>query len=141
MDLLYPKESYEIRGACFWIWKEFGSAFKESIIDKALTEELKGRGLKVDDQKRIDIYYREKKVGTYIPDKVINDIIIIEVKAKPSLTKQNIKQFWHYLKSTDYKLGFLVNFGEQLEIKRIIYDSARFKNKTVQKRSAKNPRN
>ena len=123
--LLYEKESYEIRGACFWVRKEFGSAFKESVVDNAITEELKKRGLHVESQKRIDIYYQGKKVGTYIPDKVINNAIIIEMKAKPFLTKQDIKQFWHYLKGTNYKLGFLINFGNRLEIKRVVYDKAR----------------
>ena len=125
MGLLYEKESYEIRGGCFWVWKEFGSAFKESVVDKALTEELTRRGLNIENQKRIDIYYRDKKVGTYIPDKIINDAIILELKAKPFLTKQDIKQFWHYLKGTNYKLGFLINFGDKLEIKRVVYDTAR----------------
>lgn len=125
MSLLYEKESYEIRGACFWVWKEFGSAFKESIIDNALTEELVKRGLNVENQKRINIYYNNKKVGVYVPDKIINNAIIIEVKAKPYLTNEDIKQFWHYLKGTKYKLGFLINFGDRLEIRRVVYDEAR----------------
>lgn len=125
MGLLYEKESYEIRGACFWVWKEFGSAFKESINEKALVEEFIKRGLKFDRQKRIDIYYNGKKVGTYIPDMIIENKIIVELKSKPVLTKQDIKQFWHYLKGTPFKLGFLINFGNKLEIKRVVYDSAR----------------
>jgi GxxExxY protein len=94
MGLLYEKESYEIRGACFKIWKEFGNAYKESISDKALTIELKNRGLGVEDQKRINIYYNGQKVGTYVPDKVVNNQIIIELKSKPFLTPGDIKQFW-----------------------------------------------
>jgi GxxExxY protein len=94
MSLLYEKESYEIRGACFWVWKEFGSAFKESVVENALVEELKRRKLKIEKQKRIDIFYRGKKVGVYIPDIVVNGVIIIELKAKPILMKQDIKQFW-----------------------------------------------
>jgi len=125
MSLLYEKESYEIRGACFWIWKEFGSAFKESIIDKALTEELLRRGLKVENQKRIDIFYQGKKVGTYIPDKIVNDSILIELKAKPFLTKSDYLQFQRYLKGSNYKLGFLINFGNKLTIKRYVYDKIR----------------
>lgn len=127
MGLLYPKESYEIRGACFWIWKEFGSGFKESIIDKALTEEFKRRHLQVENQKRIDVYYNKVKVGTYVPDKIINDIILIELKSKPFITRGDIKQFWRYLRASEYKLGFLINFGNTLEIKRIIYDTARIR--------------
>lgn len=125
MTLLYEKESYETRGACFWVWREFGSAFKESINEKALVEELRRRGLQVERQKRIDIYYNGKRVGTYVPDIIVNGIIIIELKSKPLLTKQDIKQFWHYLKATHYKLGFLINFGNRLEIKRVVYDTAR----------------
>lgn len=124
--LLYEDVTYEIRGACFWVWKEFGSAFKESVIDKALTEEMKKRGLKVDSQKRINIYYNEKKVGTYIPDKIINDCVLVEVKRKSFLTKQDKEQFWHYLKGSEYKLGLLINFGDKaLEFKRVIYDQKR----------------
>lgn len=123
---LYQKETYEIRGACFWVWKEFGSAFKESVIDKALSEELERRGLKVENQKRIDVHYRNKKVGTYVPDKIVNGVILIELKRKPFLTKQDKQQFWHYLRGSEYKLGLLINFGdEKLEIKRVIYDTAR----------------
>jgi len=126
MELLYQDITYEIRGACFWIWKEFGSAFKESIIDKALTEELVSRGLRVDDQKQINICYKGKKVGTYIPDKIINDCVLVEVKRKSFLMKQDKEQFWHYLKGSDYRLGLLINFGdEKLEIERIIYDEKR----------------
>lgn len=124
--LLYEEITYQIRGACFWVWKEFGSAFKETIIDKALTEELEKRGLKVENQKRISIYYNGKKVGMYIPDKIINDRVLVEVKRKSFLTKGDKEQFWHYLKGSEYKLGLLINFGDdKLEIKRVVYDSAR----------------
>jgi GxxExxY protein len=79
----------------------------------------------VEDQKRINIYYNGQKVGTYVPDKVVNNQIIIELKSKPFLTPGDIKQFWRYLKGTNFKLGFLVNFGNKLEIKRVVYDTAR----------------
>lgn len=107
------------------MWKEFGDAFKETIIDRALSIELKNVGLEVEEQKRIDIYYHDQKVGTYVPDKVVNGKIIIEIKSKPFLTKGDVKQFWHYLKGANYKLGFLINFGNKLEIKRVVYDTAR----------------
>jgi len=127
-DFLYENESYKIRGACFDVWKSFGGAFKESIIDKALTKALSKQGLKVDEQKRIDIYFENEKVGTYVPDKIINDCILLELKAKQFITKQDIDQFWKYLKGSKYKLGFLINFGpDKLIIKRIVYDSARNK--------------
>lgn len=127
-DFLYEQESYLIRGACFDAWKEFKGMFKESVIDRALTIALEGRKLNVESQKRIDIYFQGKKVGTYVPDKIINEKILLELKAKPFFTKQDTEQFWKYLKGSNYKLGFLINFSPvKLQIKRIIYDTARTK--------------
>jgi len=125
-DYLYEKEMQAIRTACSEVWRKFGGAFKESIIDKALTIALEKQGLKVDSQKRIDIYFEGKKVGTYIPDKIVNDIILIELKCKPRLFQEDKRQFWHYLKASFYKVGLLINFSPQkLEIYRRVYDKAR----------------
>lgn len=133
-DFLYEQESYLIRGACFDVWKEFKGMFKESVIDKALTISLEERGLNVESQKRIEIYFKNKKVGTYIPDKIVNNIILIELKCKTFVLKQDIEQFWGYLKGLQYKLGFLINFSPtKLEINRVVYDTARIT-------SATNPR-
>jgi len=127
-DFLYPIETYLIRKACFKVWKEFGGAFKEKIIEKALTEELINLGLEVVNKKSIDIYYNGKKIGAYIPDKIVNDKILLEIKCKTFLTKEDERQFWLYLKGSKYKIGLLINFGsEKLEIKRRIYDKAREK--------------
>lgn len=127
-DFLYEQESYLIRGACFEVWKAFKGVFKESIIDKALTIALTEKGLKVELQKRIDIYFKEKKVGTYVPDKIVNDAILIELKSKPFVAKEDIEQFWKYLKGSKYRLGFLINFSPtKLQIKRVVYDTARQK--------------
>ena len=127
-DFLYENESYKIRGACFDVWKSFGGAFKEKIIDRALTKALEKRGLRAEEQKRINIYFENEKVGTYVPDKIINNCILLELKAKQFITKQDMDQFWKYLKGSQYKLGFLINFGPtELTIKRIIYDKARKK--------------
>jgi len=127
-DLLYPELSYKIRGAFFKIWKEFGPAFKEAVYQKALEKEFRDCGINFESQKRLPIYYQDEKVGLYVPDFIVEDKIIIEIKHLPFLTIKEKKQVWYYLKGTDYKLLFLVNFGgEKLEIYRRIYDSARKK--------------
>lgn len=80
----------------------------------------------MDSQKRIPIFYRGEKVGEYIPDFIIEDKIIVELKCKPYLIKEDKRQFWLYLRGSHYKLGFLINFGSRkLEIKRRVYDKAR----------------
>jgi len=131
-DLLYQEESGKILEACKAVYKEFGGSFKESVVDNALTVALEKQGLVIESQKRIDIYFSGVKVGVYVPDKVVNGKIMIEVKCKPFVSKEDEKQFWRYLKATEYKLGFLINFSpSKLEIKRRIYDLARNKRDSV----------
>lgn len=131
-DFLYEDLSYQIRGAVFEVWKRFKGIFKETVIEKALVKELGDRGLNVESQKRIDIYYKGERVGNYTPDLVLNNLIFIELKVKPFLTREDERQFWHYLQGSEYKLGFLVNFGsKKLEIRRRVYDEAREKYKKV----------
>ena len=126
--LLYEDLTYKIRGACYDVWNSFGGAFKEKVVDNALTVALEQRGLKVKNQVRIDIYFMDKKVGTYQPDKIVNDLVLLELKCKPYLTQEDKRQFWLYLKGSQYKLGLLINFGtKELEMERRVYDSARSK--------------
>lgn len=89
------------------------------------------RGLSVEKEKRLDVFYNGKKVGTYMPDLVVNDTIIIELKAKPRLTQDDVKQFWYYLRGSKYKVGYLINFGAPngVQITRRVYDTARTKTK------------
>lgn len=108
------------------MWNEFGGAFKEKIVENSLHIVLKEKGLNIEIQKRINIYFKNIKVGVYVPDIVVDDKIIIELKCKPILIKGDIDQFWKYLKGSKYKLGFLINFSPTgLIIKRFIYDTAR----------------
>lgn len=131
-DFLYEDDSYKIRGAAFEVWKVFRGIFKERVVENSLKKELENLGLKVESQKRIDIYYKDQKVGTYTPDIIVNDSILIELKVKPFLTKEDDRQFWLYLRGSKYRLGFLINFGSKnLEIKRRIYDKARDRYKKI----------
>jgi len=121
-NLLYERESYTTRGACFKVFNALGGGIKESIIVRALTKELITQGMTIENQVRINVLYNSEKIGVYIPDLVVNKKILIEVKSKPYLTKEDEKQFWGYLKGSSYKLGFLINFSpSQLIIKRFIH--------------------
>ena len=121
-DFLYEKESYKIRGACFKVYNALGGGIKEKIIERALTKEMASSGMKAENQVRIDVFYDKEKIGVYIPDLVIEGKIIVEIKSKPFIEKEDEKQFWGYLKGSEYKLGFLVNFGpDKLMIKRFVH--------------------
>jgi GxxExxY protein len=130
LALLYPTESYIIRGLAFEIYKLFRNNHKEVIYHNAFYLGLKQKGLKVEKERRINVYYENNKVGTYTPNLIVNNSILVELKAKPKLTQEDIKQFWYYLKGSEYKLGFLINFGSAIgvEIIRRVYDIARDKN-------------
>lgn len=118
-QFLYPQESYILRGACFNIYKKFRNTQKESVYQRSLLEELKSKGLNIEREKQLPVFHLGKKVGIYTPDLILNNIIIIELKAKPFLHKEDLKQFWYYLKNSEFRLGFLVNFGEPNGVKII----------------------
>ena len=120
--LLYEEESYKIRGACFRVYNTLGGGIKEKIIERALAKELQVQGFEVGHQIRVEMSYRGETIGTYIPDLVVDDKIMIELKSKPFLTSEDKKQFWGYLKGSPYELGFLIAFTPQkLVIKRFIH--------------------
>jgi len=122
-ELIYKQESYIIQGVAFDIYKKFRNRHKEKIYQNSFYSGLKDKGLNVEKEKRIDILYSNKKVGTYTPDLVVNNAIFIELKVKPRITQEDIRQFWYYLKASGYRLGFLINFGASngVQIIRRIY--------------------
>ncbi len=139
--LIYKDLTYKLRGLFFSVYNNLGPGHKESIYKKALEIELDKSSLKYEKEKAIDVEYDNKKIGVYRPDYIIENKIIIEIKALPFLGKIEKKQTWHYLKSTDYRLALLVNFGQaRLDVERIIYDAARDNLHKNQRVSASNPR-
>ena len=120
--LLYEDVSYKIRGACFGVFNVLGGGIREKILERALLKELRDQGLGVENQARIDVLYKGEKIGAYIPDFVVENAVIIEIKSKPFLYKTDEKQFWGYLKGSRFQLGFLVNFGPQrVDVKRFVH--------------------
>ncbi len=135
-QLLFEDLTYKIRGAVFEVKKQLGLGHKEVIYQKAFAEELYRQNIMFEKEKFIDIQYGSKKVGTYQPDFVVEDKIIVELKALPYVGEAHQKQLWSYLKGSRYKLVLLINFGNKdLEIRRVVYDSAR-----SQRSSASSPR-
>jgi len=134
--LLYADLTYKVRGAIFEVKKRLGFGHKENIYQKALAEEFKKQDIAFEQEKEIPIKYDDKKIGVYRPDFIIEDKIILELKALSFIGKTEKTQAWTYLKGSDYKLLLLINFGSgDLDIQRFVYDTARL----VQD-SAKSPR-
>ncbi len=138
--LIYEELTYKIREAIFAVKQELGTGHKEIIYQKALAIELKKVGLDFLQEQQIPVLYDNKKVGVYQPDFIIENKVIIELKALPFLGAQEKKQLWNYLKGSEYLLGLLVNFGHsELEIERVIYDTARDSSASVPRTSASVP--
>jgi len=121
-NFLYEDLSYKIRGCVFRVYNTLGFGHKENVYQKALAAEFKKIGINFEIEKILPVLYDGKKVGTYKPDFIVEKKIIIEIKAVPFMPKNYETQLTYYLKGTDYKLGFIINFGSQkLDIRRRVW--------------------
>jgi len=119
--IIYPELSYQIMGAIFEVHRDLGPGFLESVYEKALIEELSTRGLKVETEKIITLMYKHKKIGIHRLDLVVNDKVVIEIKAVESFSIHHRAQLTSYLKASGFKLGILVNFSKnKVEYVRVV---------------------
>jgi GxxExxY protein len=113
--------TYAINGAVFEVNKILGHGFLEKVYERALLVELPQRGIKVENQVPIKVTYKGTEVGEYFADIVVEDQVILELKAVDSLQSIHEAQLLNYLKATGYKIGLLINFTHpKAEIKRFI---------------------
>jgi GxxExxY protein len=120
-DIDINKLTYEINGAVFEVNRVLGAGFLEKVYENALMIEIKARGLKAESQVPIEVKYKGKGAGEYFADIVVENQIILELKAFNSLEKIHEAQLLNYLKATEYKVGLLVNFTHpKAEIKRFV---------------------
>lgn len=122
-DLIYKEESYRIIGACFEVHQILGNGFMEAVYKEALEIEFQAQNIPYEREKILTIQYKNKILDKkYIADFVCFEKIILELKALSQLASEHESQVLNYLKSTSFKLGLLVNFGESsLKYKRLVY--------------------
>lgn len=121
-DFLYKDLTYKIIGALFEVHKNLGPVHKENIYHEAIKIELGLQGISFVEEKILEVKYKAKKIGVYRPDFIIDDKVILEIKAVPILTKTIVDQMYYYVRGSKYKLALLANFGtSKLGIKRRIY--------------------
>ena len=98
-----------------------GAGFLEKVYENALLHELQLRGLKVDPQKPIGVTYKGKGVGDYVPDLLVDDHLVVELKCVDSLLPEHLAQCLNYLKATGLHLALLFNFQRpKVEVKRVV---------------------
>ncbi|MCK4652979.1 MAG: GxxExxY protein [Candidatus Cloacimonetes bacterium] len=110
VDLIFKEEFFKIKEACIQVRKELGNGFLEKVYENSLKLELEAKDFIVESQKKLVVKYKNKTVGVYIADLVLDSKIIIEVKTADSITNIYRAQLLNYLKATGFKLGIIINF-------------------------------
>jgi len=115
--------TYSINGAVFEVNRILGPGFLEKVYENALSMELKARGIKATTQYPIKVRYKDKIVGEYFADLLVEDQIIVELKTVNKIEKIHEAQLLNYLKATGINVGLLVNFkNTKADIKRLVLD-------------------
>ena len=121
-EWLYSDLTEQIIGAALEVHREMGSGFLEYVYEEALCYELELRNVNFERQKELDIFYKDLLIPRkYKPDLLVDEKVIVEIKAISGLTQNDEAQLLNYLKATKLRVGSLLNFGQKsLEIDRKI---------------------
>ena len=123
--MLHENITKKIIEAYYKVYNSLGYGFLEKVYENALKIELKRLNLKVEQQKNIKVFYDEFEVGNYVADLIVEDLVIVELKAAESLCEEHEAQLINYLKATNLEVGLLLNFGKKAEFKRKVFSNDR----------------
>ncbi|PWB21661.1 GxxExxY protein [Flavobacterium sp. HTF] len=125
MKLLHQELTEVIIKTFYEVYNELGYGFLERVYQISMYLELKSKGLKVESQKKITVYCKGIKVGEYYADLVVEDLIILELKAADCIIEAFENQILNYLRGTNCEVGLLLNFGTKPEFRRKIFENNR----------------
>ena len=123
--MIYKEKTKEIIKAFFNVYNKLGYGFLEKVYHNALLIELKKSGFVCESQKPVKVFYEGSMVGDYYADIIVDDCIILELKAADALCEEHEYQLINYLKATEIEIGLLLNFGKKPEFKRKIFTNER----------------
>lgn len=124
-NLLHRELSNQIIKCFYKVYNELGYGFLEKVYENSLMIELLDAGLYARKQAPIKVQYKNKIVGDYYADIVVEDSIILELKASEHIVEEHELQLINYLKATDIEIGLLLNFGKSPEFRRKIFTNDR----------------
>lgn len=119
--LLHKDITDRIIKAYYNVYNSLGYGFLEKVYENAMLIELRKLGLNVQKQVPIKVYYEEQLVGQYFADIMVEETIIVELKAAEGLCEEHEFQLINYLKATELEIGLLMNFGKTPQFKRKIF--------------------
>jgi GxxExxY protein len=118
-DRRYDEITERIIGAAYKVANAMGCGFMEKCYENALAHELRKSGLKVAQQVSLKVWYDGIVVGEYVADLIIEDVVLIELKAIEQLANIHSAQCINYLAATKLPICLLINFGKRVDVKRI----------------------
>lgn len=127
-DYLLKEETDGIIAAFYDVYNTLGYGFLEKVYQNALYQELKRRGFKCEAQYKVKVYFKGQEVGEYFADILVNDHIILELKAVDTICREHELQLINYLKATEIEVGLLLNFGERPQVRRKLFTNDRKNN-------------
>ena len=113
--------------AFYNVYNKLGYGFLEKVYENGMMIELKRLGLNAEKQKQLKVFYDEFEIGEYYADIIVNDCVIVELKAAEAICPEHEAQLVNYLKATEIEVGLLLNFGKEAKFKRRVLTSE-FKN-------------
>ncbi len=119
--LLHEEMTEEILGAYYEVYNELGYGFLEKVYQNALYIELRERGFNAVAQRRCAVSYKGREVGEYYTDIIVNDLVILELKACATILEEHELQLQNYLKASAIEVGFVLNFGKTPEFTRKVF--------------------
>ncbi len=111
MKLLHEELTDQIIAAYFKVYNRLGYGFLEKLYERAMIIELGKAGFHVASQVPIKVFYEGEDVGDYFADLVVNELVVVEIKAVDALHEVHQAQLLNYLKATTMEVGLLFNFG------------------------------
>ena len=99
--------------AAYEVHNELGPGFPEAIYEEAMNRELTRKGIKLERQKQIKVYYKGEYIGDFMLDNVVNERVILEYKAVSEIAQIHKQQALSYLKATGLELAIVLNFGAE----------------------------
>ena len=112
------------------VYPRLGYGFLEKVYENAMVIALRQRGLKVEQQARINVFFEGEVIGEYFADLLVEDVVIVELKAAKQIAKEHEAQLLNYLRATPYEVGLLLNFGPKAEFRRKAFDNWNKRTKT-----------
>jgi GxxExxY protein len=119
--MLHSDITEKIIKAFYKVYNSLGYGFLEKVYENAMVIELTKMGCFVEKQKNVKVFYENEEVGDYFADLLVNNLVIVELKAAENICEKHEAQLLNYLRAIQIEVGLLFNFGKKAEFKRKIF--------------------